>query len=278
MLAVGGRVVDPHHHPVRHLAGARRSLLLPHVGDDHRAALTDAELRAMALADAHPLGEPERRLEPGNRLADVGIDEHRNDGCRRDRAIGSHRAPPGCPQPESQVRCLVSPDQGKPLEVDPPGQLVEQPHAVTEQDGNEVDLDLVHEPRREQRVRRFGAHHDHRLPVGGRPGLGDGAHRAVGDEGERAALLRDRRLGVVGEHETWDGIGRVLPLRAGPPRTSAGRARPHRPRRTSPPPHRRSACEDCSNSHSCRRSPPLPIGSSSDTAGPATKPSSDMLL
>ena len=90
VLAVGGRVVDPHHHPVRDLAGARRSLVLPHVGDDHRASVTDAELRAMALADAHPLGEPERRLEPGNRLADVGIDEHRNDGCRRDRAIGFH--------------------------------------------------------------------------------------------------------------------------------------------------------------------------------------------
>ena len=213
VLAVGGRVVDPHHHPVRDLAGARRSLVLPHVGDDHRASLTDAELRAMALADAHPLGEPERRLEPGNRLADVGIDEHRNDGCRRDRAIGSHRAPSGFRTRNRRCVALsVSIRESRSRSI-LPRQVVEQPHAVTEQHGDEVDLDLVHEPGREQHVRRLGAHHDHRLPVGGRSGLGDGAHRAVGDEGERAALLGDRRLGVVGEHEARDGIGRVLPLR-----------------------------------------------------------------
>ena len=67
VLAVGGCVLDPHHHPVRHLAGARRPLRVTHVGDDHCASLADAELRAVALADAHPLGEPERSLEPGNR-------------------------------------------------------------------------------------------------------------------------------------------------------------------------------------------------------------------
>ena len=95
VLAVGGRIVDPYHHPVRDLAGARRSLVLPHVCDDHRASLANAELRAMALADAHPLDEPERRLEPGNRLADVGIDETGTtaaDGIERLGFIGLRRA------------------------------------------------------------------------------------------------------------------------------------------------------------------------------------------
>jgi len=44
VLAVGGRVVDPHHHPVRHLTCARRPLVASHVCDDHRAAVADAQL------------------------------------------------------------------------------------------------------------------------------------------------------------------------------------------------------------------------------------------
>src|SRR5262249_36287378 len=86
-LAVRLRVVDAHDDRARHLAGPRRAALAPHVGDDERAAVAAAELRAMVLADPAPLGEPERRGQPRDRLAHVRVDEHRDDERRRDRTV-----------------------------------------------------------------------------------------------------------------------------------------------------------------------------------------------
>ena len=48
------------------------------------------ELRAVVLADPHPLGEPERGTEPRDRRAHIRVDQHRDDRRRRDRAVAPH--------------------------------------------------------------------------------------------------------------------------------------------------------------------------------------------
>src|SRR5262249_18047724 len=67
--------------------------LVPDIGCDHRA-VAEAELRAVAFADLYALGEPERLRQPLDRLPHVGIDQHWNDGCRRDRAVRLHTIDP----------------------------------------------------------------------------------------------------------------------------------------------------------------------------------------
>ena len=79
VLAVRAGVVDAHQHGVRLLAGARRSPLVAHVADD-QASVAEPELRAVVLADPHALLEPERGREPLDRLTDIRIHEHRDDG------------------------------------------------------------------------------------------------------------------------------------------------------------------------------------------------------
>jgi len=85
-LAVGVRVVDADDDRVRLLAGTRRPALVADVADDE-AAVAEAQLRAVALADLQALLEAEGRLEPRHRLADVGIDEDRDDRGGRHRAV-----------------------------------------------------------------------------------------------------------------------------------------------------------------------------------------------
>jgi len=58
------------------MAAARRvgRPLVAHVADDHRA-VTEPELGAVVLADPHSFGEAECRRQPGDGLADVGVDQ-----------------------------------------------------------------------------------------------------------------------------------------------------------------------------------------------------------
>ena len=49
----------------------------------------------MVLADPHPCGEAERRRQPGDGLADVGVDQHGDDRGGRDAAAGFSYRPAG---------------------------------------------------------------------------------------------------------------------------------------------------------------------------------------
>jgi len=88
-LAVRTRIVHAHHHRVRDLAGPGRPAIITHVADDHRA-VSEPELRAVVLADAHAFDEPERRRQPGDSLADVGVDQNRIDRGGWNGAVGFH--------------------------------------------------------------------------------------------------------------------------------------------------------------------------------------------
>src|SRR5690242_9035225 len=101
----GTRAVRPHILDANHdrygdwLTGGGRAPRRGWLGDDERPG-ADTHLRAMALADPHMLDRPERRDQPTHRGAHIGIGEHRNDGVRRDRAVGFH----GRPSPVAPVR------------------------------------------------------------------------------------------------------------------------------------------------------------------------------
>lgn len=88
----GVRIVHAHEHRMRGLALPGRALVVAHVGDDH-GAVTDGELRAVALADPQTLDEPERGAEPRDGLPDVRIDEDRDYDRRRDRPVRLHGSP-----------------------------------------------------------------------------------------------------------------------------------------------------------------------------------------
>ena len=92
-FAVGVHVIHADSHRVRHLTRAGRAAVAADVGDDHRA-VAESELRAMVLADADALGEPECLGQPGDGLAYVRIDENGNDLARRDGAVGLHAGRP----------------------------------------------------------------------------------------------------------------------------------------------------------------------------------------
>jgi hypothetical protein len=64
--------------------------LFPNVADNHGAVVADAELRPVVLADADALAEAEHLRQPGDRGPDIGIDEHRDDGARRNRPVRLH--------------------------------------------------------------------------------------------------------------------------------------------------------------------------------------------
>jgi len=88
-LAVGARVLHAYGHRVGHLAGTRGAAIASHISDNH-GAIAEPELCPVALADPHPLLEPEGRTQPGDRLADIGIDQDGDDRRRRDGAVGLH--------------------------------------------------------------------------------------------------------------------------------------------------------------------------------------------
>jgi hypothetical protein len=83
VLAVGARVVHADHHRVRGLTRTRRVAIPADVADDQRT-VAEGELGAVVLTDPDPLHEAERRTQPVDRLADVRVDEDRNDGGSRD--------------------------------------------------------------------------------------------------------------------------------------------------------------------------------------------------
>ena len=86
-LAVGVDVFDPDHDRMRDLPGLRWLAVSADVADDDRAA-AGVHLRAVALTDPQPLREPERSLEPRDRVAYAGIDQNRYDRGVGDRSIG----------------------------------------------------------------------------------------------------------------------------------------------------------------------------------------------
>jgi hypothetical protein len=71
------------------LAVAGRAAVGAGVGDDHRA-VAEPELGPVVLADPHPLLETERRGEPRDRGADVGIGQDRDDRRGRDGTVRLH--------------------------------------------------------------------------------------------------------------------------------------------------------------------------------------------
>jgi hypothetical protein len=76
---VGVGVFHTHHHRVGDLARPRRPAVLAHVADDDRS-LAEAQLRAMVLADAYTLDEPERRAQPLHRRSHVRVDQDGDHG------------------------------------------------------------------------------------------------------------------------------------------------------------------------------------------------------
>jgi hypothetical protein len=74
-------------------------------------------------------------------------------------------------------------DHPRALQVNRPGaEVVEQADAASEQDGHQVDVDLVQEPRPEALLHDAGGAHAHVLIAGNRFGLLEGAFQAVGDD------------------------------------------------------------------------------------------------
>src|SRR5687768_11656943 len=70
------------------------------------------------------------------------------------------------------------------FQLDSPRELVEQPTPPAEQDVDQVDSDLVHEPRGEELLVDVGAHEADPLVAGDLLGLRQRTLDAVGDEGE----------------------------------------------------------------------------------------------
>ena len=60
------------------------------LGHDDRSVDAGAQLRAVRLADPHPLAEAERLLEPGDGCAHVVVEEHRGDRGGRRGTIRRH--------------------------------------------------------------------------------------------------------------------------------------------------------------------------------------------
>ena len=67
------RILDADHHGRRDLARPRRALVVADVAEDH-GAVAEAQLGAVVLADPDALDRPERRGEPVDGGAHVGID------------------------------------------------------------------------------------------------------------------------------------------------------------------------------------------------------------
>src|SRR3984885_6074920 len=89
--AAGPAVRGSHHHVLGHRLATRRAVADAWLGHDH-GPVADPQLRPVVLADPQPLDKPECRSQPGNRLADVRIDQNRDDRGRWDRAVDLHSA------------------------------------------------------------------------------------------------------------------------------------------------------------------------------------------
>ena len=76
---------------LRHDSARRRDLRVAHVRDHERPVVPGAHLRAVVVADAHALAEPERRLEERDCGANVRIHEDGGDRGGRRGAIRLHQ-------------------------------------------------------------------------------------------------------------------------------------------------------------------------------------------
>src|SRR5207247_8495622 len=83
-------VLDANLDHLRNDVTGRSDLRAPDVCDHDRAVGADLHLRAVVLANAHALPEPEGTLEERDRPAHVGVDEYRCDRGRWRGAVGSH--------------------------------------------------------------------------------------------------------------------------------------------------------------------------------------------
>src|SRR5260221_12365899 len=98
------RVLDPHSDVLDDLSGPRGAAIAPHISDN-QVAVANPELRAMVLADPHPLRGPDSRGEPCARLAHIGIDHDRADRRGGDGTVGLHGSTqPGIAWGRSQAR------------------------------------------------------------------------------------------------------------------------------------------------------------------------------
>src|SRR5215213_4979791 len=82
-------------------------------------------------------------------------------------------------------------DHPRALEVDRPGaEVVEQADATPEQDGYQVDVDLVQESRSDALLHDTRGAHADILVTGDHLGLLKGALKSVSDEGERRSFVQ----------------------------------------------------------------------------------------
>jgi hypothetical protein len=101
----GVHVCHAHLDQVRHDARLRWLLLTTDVGDDHPTVVAHLHLGAVILSDTDPLGEVERRGEPGDGLSHVGIHQYGNHGGVWNRTVAEH---PGT----LRVECHWRPAEG----------------------------------------------------------------------------------------------------------------------------------------------------------------------
>src|SRR4029450_5278459 len=96
-------------------------------------------------------------------------------------------------------------DHPRALQVDRPGaEVVEQADAAPEQDGYQVDVDLVQESRSDALLHDAGGAQADVLVAGHPLGLPEGAFEAVGDEGERRSFIDPRWWDRAADHKDRD--------------------------------------------------------------------------
>jgi len=91
LLPLSLHVGHPHRDGVRNHCGVWRSAVPASVSDDH-SSVANGQLRAVVFTDTYLLDEAERRSQPRHGVANAGVAQDGNHGCRRDGAIGSHSA------------------------------------------------------------------------------------------------------------------------------------------------------------------------------------------
>src|SRR5512133_3535777 len=93
-------------------------------------------------------------------------------------------------------------DHPRALQVDRPGaEVVEQSDAAPEQDGHQIDVDLVQESRSEALLHDARSAHADVLVAGDRFGLLEGALESVGDERERRPFVDPRWWDRAGHYK-----------------------------------------------------------------------------
>src|SRR5512132_1532979 len=124
-------------------------------------------------ASRRPCGRPPAALRPGDDTTELEP--------QGDHEIGRT----SLYDAEGEMRHPSALDHPRALQVDrPDAEVVEQGDAAPEQDGHQVEVDLVQEPRSEALLHDAGGAHADVLVAGDRLRLLQGAFEAVGDERE----------------------------------------------------------------------------------------------